>query len=399
MGNTRKIPKQVNWRRRRRVLLVIFLVLACTEGIVMATTSSAVGALPKGAQAEKLERSPNYRDGHFVNTAEAEKPRMFKALGEWMKGGKNTTPEVELPVNELSAASFESPPNSGLRVTWLGHSTSLIEIDGKRLLLDPIWSDRGSPFSWAGPKRFHKPPLPFEELPEIDAVLVSHDHYDHLDMSTVIKLAARGANFIVPLGVGARLRGWNIPEDQIVELDWWESTGVGEIDITATPARHFSGRSLVMANQNKTLWAGFAMNGPEHRVYYSGDSGMFDEFTDIGERLGPFDVAMIEVGAYHRLWADLHLGPEQAALAAQQVDAKLMMPVHWSTFDLAMHSWTEPAERLIVEAERLDLPIAIPRPGQSVEPSAPPALARWWPDIPWQTAQEHPVISSGLAGK
>lgn len=184
-----------------------------------------------------------------------------------------------------------------------------------------------------------------------------------------------------------------VPRDQIRELDWWGSLDVGGVTVTATPARHFSGRSPF--DRNKALWAGFALTGPRHRVYYAGDTSMFEGFDEIGSRLGPFDAALIEIGAYNRLWADLHLGPEQAVEAFQRVRGGLFVPIHWATFDLAMHSWTEPIERFLVEAERRGVPIAVPKPGQSIEPAHPPDLDRWWPDLPWQSADEHPIVSSG----
>jgi L-ascorbate metabolism protein UlaG (beta-lactamase superfamily) len=320
----------------------------------------------------------------------------LKSLGEWVKGAKHTTPDGPVPVVRRGRGDFDSPPPGGLRVTWLGHSTALVEIDGLRLLLDPMWSQRSSPLSWAGPKRFFEPPLALDDLPPLDAVLISHDHFDHLDQATVRILAARGLPFIVPLGVGADLEYWGVASGQVTELEWWQTATVGSLTVTATPARHFSGRSPVMADRDRTLWTGFAIHGPQHRVYYSGDSGMFEGFREIGRRLGPFDIALLEVGAYNRLWADYHLGPEQAVEAALQVRARLMMPVHWATFDLALHSWTEPVERLLTAAADAGLPLSVPRPGQSIEPESPPELVRWWPELPWQTAAQHPIISSGL---
>ncbi len=360
----------------------------------MITTCASVGALPEGDQLLLTRQSPNYREGRFVNSMPVSDPQFFKTLKEWVKGGEHTNPEQPLPVVQRTKSDFDTTPASGLRITWLGHSTTLVEIDGVRLLLDPVWSCRTSPFSWAGPQRFFAPPIPLADLPEIDGVLISHDHYDHLDRETVEQLAPRGVRFTVPLGVGARLKGWGVPPSQIVELDWWQSTTIGSVTVTATPARHFSGRSLVMADRDKTLWAGFAMVGPNRRVYYSGDTGMFDGFREIGQRLGPFDATLIEVGAYHQLWADVHLGPEQAVKAVTMARGGLMIPVHWATFDLALHSWIEPAERLLVAAREATVSLSIPQPGQSIDPTAPLPINRWWPELPWQTAEEHPVVSS-----
>lgn len=358
---------------------------------------AAIGKAPSGETIELLKKSPNYRDGRFVNGIAADEPPLFKALKEWVKGGEHTVPEGPVPVVMRSREDLAALPQSGLRITWIGHSTALVEIDGVRLLLDPMWSKRSSPFVLLGPKRFYAPPVALADLPAIDAVLVSHDHYDHLDREAVVLLAKRGLRFVVPLGMGARLRGWDVPAAQIEELDWWDDTKVGGVEVTVTPSRHFSGRSPVMADRNATLWAGFAMVGTDHRVYYTGDTGMFPGFSEIGQRLGPFDATLVEIGAYHRLWADLHLGPEQAVEAVRDARGGLLIPVHWATFDLAMHSWVEPAERLIIAAAKRDVSLAIPRPGQSVEPSQPLPLVRWWPKLPWQSEDEHPVVSSKLA--
>ncbi len=380
-----------------RNLLVVLGTIVAAWTVLTLSTSSAVGSAPRGKQLEMINKSPNYQDGKFVNKLPMEQPGFFSSLKEWVKGKENTTPDEEIPVVERTGADFETPPESGLRITWIGHSTSLIEIDGARLLTDPVWSKRTSPFSWVGPKRFFKTPIAIENLPALDAVLISHDHFDHLDKDTVTRLAPSGVKFVMPLGVGARLRGWDIPDDQIVELDWWESVELAGLTVTATPSRHFSGRSLVMADRDETLWSGFAMNGPTHRVYYSGDTGMFDGFKKIGEKLGPFDATLIEVGAYNHMWADFHLGPEQAMDAFEQVRGGLMIPVHWATFDLALHAWTEPAERLLTAAAKKNTPLAIPKPGQFIEPASPPELVKWWPNLPWDTQEQHPIVSSGLA--
>jgi L-ascorbate metabolism protein UlaG (beta-lactamase superfamily) len=261
-------------------------------------------------------------------------------------------------------------------------------------LLDPVWSQRCSPVSWTGPKRFHSPPIELEALPRLDGVLISHDHYDHLDYETVLRLRNRSKRFYVALGVGAHLEHWGVPVSSIVELDWWQAVRHGEFTITATPARHFSGRSLDGGNQ--TLWAGWAVRGPNHNVFYSGDTAMFPGFTDIGNRLGPFDVALLETGQYNDMWRDVHLGPEQAVVAFQMLRAELYVPVHWGTFSISLHGWTEPVERMLDAAERLAVPVVVPRPGQPIEPAHAPELVRWWPELPYRRAADYPVMSSGL---
>jgi len=391
----RLMPRK-SWKRW---LLAIVVVLTGVGGVILAKACATVGAAPSGTVKEKLKESPNYKDDRFVNQIPVDDPSTFKALKEWVKGAAHTVPQDPIAVQKRTASDFATPPPGGLRITWLGHSTSLVEIDGTRLLLDPTWSRRGSPFTWTGPKRFFDPPLALDDLPPLDAVLISHDHYDHLDKNTVLHLAGKGLPIIVPLGVGARLLSWDVDSTQIEEMDWWGETEVGAVKVTATPARHFSGRSLVMADRDETLWSGFALVGPNHRVYYTGDTGMFPGFKEVGERLGPFDATLVEIGAYNKLWADLHLGPEQAVRAVQDARGGLMIPVHWGTFDLALHSWTEPVERAIVAAAERKVALAIPEPGQSLETTTPPKMVRWWPQTPWQTAEQAPIVSSGLAAK
>lgn len=384
----------------RRTAWTVLSLGAFTGGLgafAALAAGEATGADPKGDRLSRMRASPQWRDGHFVNTLPPVEPKVWKELSRWLRGAPHTSPEVPIPIvrppDEVLGQASEA-----LRVTWLGHSTLLVELEGRRLLIDPVWGRRCSPVDFVGPERFHPPPLPLEELPPLDAVVISHDHYDHLDYPTVMRLAKRGVRFIVPLGVGAHLALWGVAEDRISELDWWGRTRVGHLELVATPARHFSGRSLTTADRDRTLWAGWAMIGASHRAYYSGDTAMLPELRDIGERLGPFDLTMIEVGAYDRSWADVHLGPEQAVAAHLMVRGRVMMPVHWGTFDLALHAWTEPAERVLIAAEADGVTLVTPRPGQSVRPEAPEPPSRWWPALPYHTVAEHPIVSSGLEG-
>lgn len=386
--------------RKRKVSLILALGVGLA-GLGFAPSwmaaYSAAGASAKDSRLAAMKASPNWKDGKFVNTVLQSDIRLGEIFFGWFDRPDQTEPSSALPVHPRRARDFETAPESGLRITWLGHSTLLVEIDGYRVLVDPVWAERASPFESSGPKRFHAAPLPLDELPEIDAVVISHDHYDHLDHETVIALGDKVPLYAVPLGVGAHLEQWGVPADRIVERDWWGEVTIGDLTLVATPARHASGRALTLSDRDKTLWAGWVMRGPEHRVYYSGDTAMFPGLTDIGERLGPFDAALIETGAYNPVWTDVHLGPEQAIVAHELVRGGLFIPVHWGTFDLAFHNWTEPAERVLVAAELAGVPISIPRPGQSVEPNAPPVLTRWWPEVPFQTATDTPVVSTGLS--
>jgi L-ascorbate metabolism protein UlaG (beta-lactamase superfamily) len=289
-----------------------------------------------------------------------------------------------MPVVRLTRADFERAPASGLRATWLGHSTVLVEIDGARILFDPVWARRASPSSLVGPARFFAPPLALDDLPPLDAVVASHDHYDHLDREVVRALARSAAQsrarFVVPLGVGAHLEKWGVAPDRIAELDWSESTTVGPLTLTATPARHFSGRGL--NDRNHTLWASWSVAGPRHRVFHSGDTGPFPGFAAIGLAHGPFDLTLVKIGAYGETWPDIHLTPEQAVDAHAKLRGRTLLPIHWGTFNLAFHAWDEPAERVVAAAAAGGARLVMPKPGESIEPTTAPATAPvvrpWW---------------------
>lgn len=354
-------------------------------------TWAAFGAAPSGARRERLEASPNWRGGRFVN---ALPPRhdMASALVKWIRGAPDREPRVEIPVIPRRADEFAKPPPGGLRATWLGHSSTLIEIGGRRFLTDPVFSRRISPSPFVGPRRFFASPIAAADLPDLDAIVLSHDHFDHLDLETV--RALRPTTFVVPLGVGAHLASWGIPEERIVELDWWQSTDVGGVELVCTPARHFSGRSPT--TRDATLWCGWAFVAARHRVFFSGDTALFPGFSEIGQRLGPFDLTLMESGAYDAAWADVHIGPEQAVRAHEMLRGRVMLPVHWGTFNLALHPWTEPAERALVAARARGVTLVVPRPGESIDPLSPPQAVRWWPELPWTRAEQAPVISSGM---
>lgn len=303
----------------------------------------------------------------------------WATLRRWLAGHEQRVPPGPMPIVSLTTADFARPPASGLRATWLGHSTVLVEIDGARILFDPVWARRASPSSLIGPKRFHEPPLPLNYLPPLDAIVASHDHYDHLDRGVVRALAASAiqsrARFVVPLGVGAHLERWGVAANRITELDWSESTTVGPLTLTATPARHFSGRGL--NDRNHTLWASWSVAGPVHRVFHSGDTGPFPGVVRIGEEHGPFDMTFIKIGAYGDTWPDIHLTPEQAVDVNSKVRGKVLLPIHWGTFNLAFHAWDEPAERVVVAAGA-STRLVMPRPGESVEPATARPVELWW---------------------
>jgi L-ascorbate metabolism protein UlaG (beta-lactamase superfamily) len=303
---------------------------------------------------------------------------MLKALPELIRGRHARVPATPPGPFRTDPAAYATPSPSGLRVTWFGHSSSLIELDGFRLLLDPVWDDRAAPVDWAGPKRFFPPTLPIESLPALDAVLISHDHYDHLGKRTVQRLAAQRPElrWIAPLGVAAELANFGVALNRITELDWTESTVIGQsLTITALPARHFSGRSAF--NRNHTLWASFAIRGPRHNVYYGADSGPWDGFATIGRDFGPFDLTLLEIGASDPLWPDIHLGPDCAAAAFHALGGGLLMPIHWGLFDLALHPWRQPIERLLELSAAQSIPLFAPEPGLPTEVT-PGIVSNWW---------------------
>jgi L-ascorbate metabolism protein UlaG (beta-lactamase superfamily) len=255
----------------------------------------------------------------------------------------------------------------------------LIEIDGLRVLTDPVWAQRASPTQLAGPKRFQPVPLALKALPRLDAVVISHDHYDHLDMATVKELVAlQDVPFITSLGVGAHLQAWGVPPQRIVELDWWEhwQAPSAELRIHAAPSQHFSGRSL--KDRNATLWSSLVIETPKHRVFFSGDTGLTGEYAAIRERFGPFDLVMLEVGAFHPSWGDIHLGPENALKALQLLGGGAFLPVHWGTFSLALHDWDQPAETLLELGPKQGTQLLMPRLGEAVEPAHGELAAPWW---------------------
>ncbi len=304
---------------------------------------------------------------------------MFKVGPRFFLDAKARAPQRPLGPFYTDTRIYSRSPRSGLRITWMGHASSMIEIDGVRILTDPLWDERAAPMSWIGPKRFFPPPLELHDLPRIDAVIISHDHYDHLGAGSVRALAQLAAldraEWIVPLGVGALLKRFGVPTVRCLELNWMDSTRVGPVKATALPARHFSGRSLF--NRCETLWASFTLAGPQHSVYYGADSGEWEGFREIGEQFGPFDVAMLEIGASDPLWADIHMGPEGAVRSFRALGGHgLLMPIHWGLFDLARHHWSQPIET-ISRVEGLQL--WSPTPGVPSEVVAGEELrSEWW---------------------
>lgn len=382
----RKPTSTDRWLLRVVAAFLGLLSMAAFLGVSFAWT--AMGTAPAGARAERIQASPNWRDGVFVN----KQPLWTNVWGGLLAEQSDyTTPDEPVSVAPDTEAQLTAPPGR-LRITWLGHSTMLIEIAGRKILTDPVFGPSPSPIPSIGPQRWYSPPLPLEALKDIDLVVISHDHYDHLDHPTVAAMASWSVPFVSALGVGAHLEYWGIGSDRINELDWWEELQIGELRVVSLPSRHASGRHFL--DQNRTEWASFAFIGPDSRALFSGDTGLFDEMKLIGEKYGPFDAVMIEVGAYHHTWPDWHIGPEQALVGHEWMRGKLFFPIHWGLFHLAPHGWTEPIERVWAAATERKIPFVTPRPGEVISVDNPPAPTRWWPEVPWKTAEQDPIIAT-----
>jgi L-ascorbate metabolism protein UlaG (beta-lactamase superfamily) len=320
------------------------------------------------------------------------------SLSEFLRGRERGNPVRPLPAMSPLGA-WRRAPDTGLRVTWLGHSTSLIEVGGARVLTDPVWGLRASPLWLAGPKRFQPVPVALRQMPSVDVVIISHDHYDHLDYPTIRALAKSNVPFVTSLGVGAHLEAWGIPPARIIELDWWESYDLptGGVQLTAAPSQHFSGRTP--KTRNATLWSSFVVRSQRHCVFFSGDTGLTTQYRDIRERFGRFDIAMLEVGAWDPAWGDMHLGPENALNALALLDAEVFLPIHWGTFRLAMHAWDQPAEVLYAQGSKSRARLVMPKLGEPIEPDrASGTVESWWRSVDRVPPLEQPVTPESTEG-
>jgi len=329
---------------------------------------------------DSLNGTENFQKGKFVNQISIEMKmdvkKMISLLRDYIKGNSKIRPNQAIPVEALNLELFQQ--NKEDKVVWFGHSTILLKIDGKVLLIDPMFGKSPSPFPFLGGRRFsEKLPIEIEELPEIDVILISHDHYDHLDYFTIRKLKNKVEQFIVPLGVGGHLERWGIEKNRIKELNWWEELQYKGLTFVCAPTRHFSGRTLT--DRNSTLWSSWVIFGEEKKLYFSGDGGYGPHFKKIGQKYGPFDIALIECGQYDERWAPVHMTPEETAQAFLDVKGKLLFPIHWAAFTLSLHDWTDPIERVTKAARERDLEIATPKIGEIVEMgSINYPISTWW---------------------
>lgn len=359
----------------------MFLIVIILIGILFGQSCSSANYGTEDVKMEKINESKQYSNDKFVNY----KPspdwgffKMFPVMWDFLVTGNDRKPAVELPTKLVDFNKITDTKEDELKVTWIGHSSQIINIDGKILLTDPIFENRTA---FMGPSRYNGDvPLNIDELPEIDLVLISHNHYDHLNSFTIEKIHPKVKQFIVPLLVGAELEKMGVPREKITELDWWEETQPFEkFMIVFTPTQHFSGRGLF--DRDETLWGSFVIQGPYHKIFFSGDSGYFKGFKEIGDKYGPFDYTFLECGAYNKKWYFVHMEPEETAQAHLDLKGKIMQPIHWGTFDLALHSWYDPMVRVSRAADSLGIKLSTPIVGETITIDENLATERWWEKV------------------
>lgn len=333
----------------------------------------------KAPEQSAMKTSEFYENGKFQNiieTASADFKQMPKILKEYWNRKAEKSPTAAYQFQETGKEKLAQDTSNTLYVNWLGHAAILLQKNGKYILTDPMLSQRASPFSFLGPQRYSPSPIAAEDLPELVAVIISHDHYDHLDYETITKIKDKTQFFYVPLGVAASLEYWGVSPEKIKEFTWYDSFQQSDsIKITATPARHFSGR---LFSQNNTFWASWVIEWGDSKIYFGGDTGIFDRFAEIDEKLGPFDIAFMPIGAYNQAWHDIHMDPAEAVDAFQQMRAAKLYPIHWGTFDLALHSWYEPIQSLQAIAQAKNIPLISTPQGQWFSPEENDFDLNWW---------------------
>lgn len=367
--------------KKTMITLGILIALLVLTVAIFINVSPQFGASISKEQKAAFANSKNYHDGKFNNLGNVEMSmgfkKMSKALIKFVSSHPNTIPVNAIPVQETDASSIAQYAGP-TRFIWFGHSTFLLQINGKNILIDPMFSDVPAPHPMLGTKRFSKKlPIQIEALPHIDAVILSHDHYDHLDYGSIISLKDKVNTFYTPLGVGSHLQEWGIPSQRIVEMDWYDEVVLDDLVFKCTPAQHFSGRGLT--DRAATLWSSWILKSPTENIFFSGDSGYGSHFKEIGDKYGPFDMALIECGQYDVMWQEIHMMPEQTAKAAMDLKAKAMMPIHWGAFKLATHEWNEPVKRLSESIKHSEITLVIPIIGESVQLiNLKPNTSSWW---------------------
>lgn len=360
-------------------ILSIALLLVLV-GVLFVTLSPQFGGSQDEAKKAEYESLSYFSDGKFSNLIPTDMSmstgKAIRMLPDFFKNDPTRIPNFEIPVEKRDSLELVKK-GVPTRLVWFGHSAFLLQIDGLNVLIDPMLSDVPAPNPLLGKSRFNKElPIEIEKLPQIDLMIISHDHYDHLDYESIQKLKDKTKAFYVPLGVGAHFERWGVPASQITEMKWWEDAEVNGVKLTFAPARHFSGRGL--NDRFSTLWGSWIIQGAQDNIYFSGDGGYGPHFKEIGEKYGPFDFAMLECGQYNENWTELHMSPEETAQAGIDLQAKVGMPIHWGAFTLAMHSWTDPVERVTKKAKELGLPLAVPRIGEFIELGSFSEIEVWW---------------------
>ncbi|WP_340198572.1 MBL fold metallo-hydrolase [Ascidiimonas sp. W6] len=358
----------VKFLKRIALIIGVFIVAISITVLLFVHLSPQFGGEPTAEQSAVYAKSDNYQHGKFVNKNEVKLDMslgdMVKSLMRYLKSQPNTFPKGNIPVVSIDSLTIEEY-NGSTRLIWFGHSAFLLQIDTKNILIDPMFGEVPAPHPLLGSKRFSKElPIEVEKLPKIDAVLISHDHYDHLDYGSIKVLKNKVRMFFTPLGVGVHLQEWGIEKERIIELDWWQETIFEGLNFKCAPAQHFSGRGLT--DRTNTLWSSWIIQSNTENIFFSGDSGYANHFKEIGDKYGPFDFAMMECGQYNEMWPDIHMFPEETVQAGIDIKAKRIMPIHWGAFKLAMHSWTDPIERLLIKSKELNMNVVVPKIGAPV---------------------------------
>lgn len=360
-------------------IIFSLLILILISGILFMKISPQFGASGKVTSNEKIKNSKNFKNGKFRNLEDTSLMTKFDfaTLVSSFTNGQDKVPSFTLPMERVNTNLFESNTERDIKLIWFGHSTLLLEVNNKKILLDPMLSEVPAPLPMLGSKRFSKNvPLEINDFPELDAVLISHDHYDHLDYSTIIKLKDKVKVFYVPLGIGEHLKLWGVEAEKIIELDWWQESNLLELTFVSTPSRHFSGRGLF--NMDKTLWCSWVIKSKDKSIFFSGDTGYSKAFKEIGDKYGPFDLTMLECGQYNEGWSDIHMMPEETVKANIDLKGKTLMPIHWGAFKLSVHPWYEPIERLSKEANLFETNVITPKIGEVVVLGKSTEFEKWW---------------------
>ncbi|MCB1141458.1 MAG: MBL fold metallo-hydrolase [Leptospiraceae bacterium] len=364
----------------------LFFTFAFMVLMVSLSNCSVYGKNPEGEDLLRIQKSPQYdsEKQSFVNRIPNVLDEMKRnstdlaLIKEFFFGSGNRVPNSKLPERKPPDLPGFLEPTDGIKFIWMGHSTLLINFQNKILMVDPVLSGSASPFSFLV-KRFQPPVLSINELPEIDIVLISHDHYDHLDMETISSFRDKKTKFITPLGVGSHLVSWGITKDRIEEKDWWESLSTNDLKFTCTPAQHFSGRTGM--DSGKTLWASWVIESEDKKIYFSGDSGYDIHFKEIGGKFGPIDLVFMENGQYNERWKEVHLLPRETSQAFLDVKGKVLVPIHWGMFELSLHDWYEPVEESERYASEMGIELWTPELGQVMELEKQNIITKWWKDL------------------